>query len=107
MQEPEMIQLQNINRGVGNTRLEKGRYEIYRQAILQAVPTTVTGILFKDLPAAVREHLPIEKLAQLGSVSWHVTTVKLDLEARGLIERIPGSKPQRLRRQQGTCQQGT
>ncbi|MCZ7544494.1 MAG: hypothetical protein M5R40_13685 [Anaerolineae bacterium] len=36
-----------------------------------------------------------------GSVGWHVTTVKLDLEARGLIERVPQSRPQRLRRAGG------
>jgi hypothetical protein len=32
-----------------------------------------------------------------GSVSWYVTTVKLDLETRGVVERVPGQKPQRLR----------
>ncbi len=32
-----------------------------------------------------------------GSISWYVTTVKLDLEARKVIERVPGSRPQRLR----------
>jgi hypothetical protein len=29
-----------------------------------------------------------------GSVLWYYTTVKLDLEARGEIRRVPGSKPQ-------------
>ena len=32
-----------------------------------------------------------------GSVSWYVTTVNLDLEARGESERVPGSQPQQLR----------
>ncbi|MEL6308200.1 MAG: hypothetical protein AAFR81_09705 [Chloroflexota bacterium] len=32
-----------------------------------------------------------------GSVGWYVTTVKLDLEARGTIERIPNQSPQVLR----------
>jgi hypothetical protein len=32
-----------------------------------------------------------------GSVSWYVTTVKLDLEARNVIQRVPGTSPQRLR----------
>ncbi len=32
-----------------------------------------------------------------GSVGWYATTVKLDLEARGLIERMPGESPQVLR----------
>jgi Family of unknown function (DUF6958) len=40
-------------------------------------------------------------LATLGSVGWYTTSVNLDLEARGLIERVPGAQPQRLRRVQG------
>lgn len=32
-----------------------------------------------------------------GSITWYVTTVKLDLEARHVIERIPGTSPQMLR----------
>lgn len=31
-----------------------------------------------------------------GSIGWYLTTVKLDLEARGLIERF-GKSPQQLR----------
>jgi hypothetical protein len=29
-----------------------------------------------------------------GSVMWYVTTVKLDLEARGDVKRVPNSRPQ-------------
>ena len=32
-----------------------------------------------------------------GSISWYYTTVKLDLETRGIIERIPNSRPQVIR----------
>jgi hypothetical protein len=32
-----------------------------------------------------------------GSVMWYYTTVKLDLEARKMIKRVPNSSPQRLR----------
>ncbi|MHA2070422.1 MAG: DUF6958 family protein [Candidatus Thorarchaeota archaeon] len=32
-----------------------------------------------------------------GSISWYYTTVKLDLEARGIIERVPNKTPQLLR----------
>jgi hypothetical protein len=32
-----------------------------------------------------------------GSISWYYTTVKLDLEARGVIERVKGSGPQGIR----------
>jgi hypothetical protein len=32
-----------------------------------------------------------------GSVTWYVTTVKLDLEARGEVKRVPNSRPQLVR----------
>ena len=32
-----------------------------------------------------------------GKVLWYIVTVKLDLEARGVIERVPTASPQRLR----------
>lgn len=32
-----------------------------------------------------------------GRISWYVISVKLDLEARQVIERIPGSSPQMIR----------
>ena len=32
-----------------------------------------------------------------GKVVWYIVTVKLDLEARGILERIPKTSPHRLR----------
>lgn len=32
-----------------------------------------------------------------GKIPWYVVTVKLDLEARGILERIPKTSPQQLR----------
>ena len=53
------------------------------------------GVLpFGDLPAAVTTRLPADFD---GSIGWYTTTVKLDLEARGLIERVRGQTPQHLR----------
>ena len=94
----EMLTLLNVNEGVGNTNMAREKYEIYKEAILKAVPADETGISFKDLPKKVKTLLPEDKLNRLGKLTWHVTSVKLDLEARGLIERIPGVKPQHLRR---------
>ncbi len=88
----------NYPRGKGGTRVSVERYEIIRKAILKAVPKTRTGLAFKDLSAAVEKHMTKAERGRIGSVTWYATTVKLDLEARGLIERIPDAKPQRLRR---------
>ena len=74
-----------------NIRREK--YEVIRDAILRILRSK-DAMLFKDLAGEV------EKMIESGfegSISWYVTTVKLDLEARGVIERVHGMSPQRLR----------
>jgi len=78
--------------------IDRWKYEAVRQAILTAVPKTGEGLPFKELPGRVRDLLAPESLADLGSVSWYTTTVKLDLEARGEVKRVSGSGPQRLLR---------
>jgi hypothetical protein len=80
------------------TRILKWKYDLIRSAILAFVPQDEVGIQFKDLPRLVNELLIDEDLERLGSLGWYTTTVKLDLEVRGDIERVPGVKPQRLRR---------
>lgn len=94
----ETITLRNIIKGPNNASMEKTKYEAYKRAILEVLPIEKTGILFRDLPDLVRGRLPKDSIDTMGSVPWHVTAVKVDLEARGLIERLPGVKPQRLRR---------
>lgn len=88
----------NVNHPGSRTPVDASKYQAVREAMLRAVPSTQEGIRFKDLPAAVQQFLPGGEIPGGGSIGWYTTTVKLDLEARGLIERIPGSNPQRLRR---------
>ncbi|MDE2992850.1 MAG: hypothetical protein OXU67_03110 [Chloroflexota bacterium] len=83
--------------GKQGTNIDAAKYEVMKAALLTVVPADDAGFPFQDLADAVRPHLPTELFAN-ASVSWYVVTVKLDLEARGLIERVPGSRPQRVRR---------
>lgn len=78
--------------------IEAWKYRTVRDAILKAVTKKGEGLPFKELPSRVRELLSADELSKLGSVSWYTTTVKLDLEARGELQRVPGSRPQRLLR---------
>jgi uncharacterized protein DUF6958 len=87
----------NYRHGKGGKLIARDLYEAVRRAILKSVPAGGYGIGFRDLPRAVERSAP-RGLFDERSASWYTTTVKLDLEARGLIERVPGSKPQRLRR---------
>lgn len=79
--------------GKQGVNISRAKYDLIRGAILNVIEQE-GEIPFKELPAAVEANLdaPFE-----GSFNWYVTTIKLDLEARDLIERIPGSRPQRLR----------
>lgn len=70
-------------------RISRRKYELVKSAILEIIPNTNPGIPFKTLADGV---------AEVGSIGWYTTCVKLDLEARGIIERIPGVSPQRLRK---------
>jgi hypothetical protein len=79
--------------GKQGVNIEKDKYERIKQAILESIEAHGT-IPFQELPAAVEARLeaPFD-----GSIGWYTTTVKLDLEARNLIERVPGHSPQALR----------
>ena len=80
----------------GVVNLARWKFDPVRAAILKAVGDE--GITFKDLPKAVAGLLDPALKTKLGSIGWHVTTVKLELERRGEIARVPGVSPQRLRR---------
>jgi hypothetical protein len=79
--------------GKQGVNIEREKYEVIKQKILECIGEHGT-MSFRDLAAAVEA-----RLAGTfdGSVSWYTETVKLDLEARGIIERVPGRSPQVLR----------
>jgi hypothetical protein len=83
------------------TRIPSWKYELVRDAIFHALDSRPAGFPFSDLPSFIARTLTRDDGHRLGSVSWHTTVVKLDLEARGEIERVPGSRPQLLRRARG------
>ncbi len=83
------------SKGKQGVRVNAARYGAMRRALLATIPRNSRGVAFAELPDLVRPRLPAD---WTGSVMWHVTTVKLDMETRGEIERVPGATPQRLRR---------
>ena len=70
--------------------ISKEKYEIIRKAILSTLRAH-KEITFKNLSRAVEKEVNGNFE---GSVTWYVTTVKLDMEARGEIKRVPKSRPQ-------------
>lgn len=89
----ERVEVHNPDPSKSGSTIDRDKYDVVRKAILDAIEAH-GEIRFKDLRGEVEERLP-ENFD--GSPGWYTTTVKLDLEARGLLERIPGASPQRLR----------
>ena len=70
--------------------ISKEKYEIIRKAILCTLQAQ-KEMTFMNLSRAVEKEVNGNFE---GSVTWYVTTVKLDMEARGEIKRVPNSRPQ-------------
>ncbi len=73
--------------------ISREKYEIISKIIIETIRTN-KEISFTDLMKKAKLKLN-GKFS--GSIPWYVTTVKLDLEAKNKIKRIPQSNPQMLR----------
>jgi hypothetical protein len=77
--------------GKQNKPVRKMEYDLFTDAILAVLRER--ELTHTELVEAVTERLAG---SYDGNISWHVMTVKLDLEARHVIERADG-RPQRYR----------
>ena len=71
-------------------RIDKTKYDAVHHAILLNLQR-YGSMTFTQLGALVEEDLHD---TFSGSIIWYYTTVKLDMEARGEIRRVPNSRPQ-------------
>lgn len=79
--------------GKQGVNIDEEKYKIIKDAILDLLKSH-GSITFKTLTDTLVMNL---QDTFEGSVAWYVVTVKLDLEARHIIERIPGTSPQHIR----------
>ncbi len=79
-------------RGKQGVNIQRDKYDLIKDALVEIL-SEIGEIAFRDLIKAAGRRL---SGSFEGSISWYVTTVKLDLEARGILRRVPGKKPQRL-----------
>ena len=71
--------------GKQGVNILKRRYDTIKDFILQTIRTH-DKVTFKELISIANEKL---SSSFDGKVTWYIVTVKLDLETRGLIKRIP------------------
>lgn len=69
------------------------RYDVIKDFMLDTIKQ-YGEISYSDL-----NDLAVDKLTDTfdGKVPWYVVSVKLDLEARGIIERVPKTSPHKVR----------
>lgn len=78
----------------GTANLPRWKFDMIRAVILNVLARG--DLPFAQLSKQVGAELPAQERVSLGSLGWHVTTVKLELEVRGEIRRVPGKRPQYL-----------
>jgi hypothetical protein len=81
------------DKGKQGVRISRAKYDQMRAAIV-ATLRAHGAITFTELARLVNIRL---RGKFEGSITWYVTTVKLDLEARNVIRRVPKTNPPQLR----------
>jgi hypothetical protein len=91
---PDRVVCATPTPGKSSTSIPRWKYETVREAIRHAIVSAGSrGATLEEIVEHAEERLTIQQRADLGSVTWHVMTVKLDLEAKGEIGRISGASP--------------
>ena len=73
--------------GKNGVRISKNKYEIIKSTMIRCLST-------KDLTHLESTNCVNERQRETfeGSINWYIETVKLDLEARNIIERVKEMK---------------
>jgi hypothetical protein len=88
----QRIQLKHP-RGKKPVSIRKDKYDLLKPALLKYLRAKGRAT-HNELMAAVAKQLKSRGTVFEGSVPWHLEWVKLDLEARKIIKRVPDTTPQ-------------
>jgi hypothetical protein len=91
----DMIEVENINVPGSVTNVNAAKYHAMKAALLAVLPSEEPGLAVKDALAALKPHLPQDLFPHGKTSGWWLKCVQLDLEAKGLVKRLP-TKPMRL-----------
>ena len=80
-------------KGKKGVNILKRRYDTIKDFIVETVQD------HKEIGFEELTDLAVDRLTETfdGKVLWYLVTVKLDLEARNIIERIPKTSPHKIR----------
>ena len=91
----DRIEIQNFTSPGHLQRVDRTKYMAMRDALLAVLPTALPGLAVTEAKAALLALLPDESFPSGEKAGWWLKAVQLDLEAKGIVMRGPGS-PVRL-----------
>lgn len=93
----EMIACRTPEGKSAGTNMAAWKFHLLRDALRQVLgPAGPEGMLNKDVRPAVEPLIAPGDLERLGKLGWHLIGVRLEMEVRGEIVRVPGKGPLRI-----------
>lgn len=93
----DRIEIENVVSPGRVVRVDRGKYEAMRDALLSVLPAAAPGLTVADAKARLLPLLPQNLFPNGDKAGWWLKAVQLDLEAKSRIAR-EDSKPLRLHR---------
>lgn len=91
--EEQKIQLKHPQ-GKKAVSINKDKYDLLKKETIQYLTKKNDGT-FSEISKTVFQSLKDKKIIFDGSLNWYLEWVKLDLEARQIIARVPKTSPQK------------
>lgn len=91
----EKIAVENVNVPGHVTNVDAAKYHAMKDALLAVLPSERPGMVVKDALAALKPGLPQDLFPEGKTSGWWLKCVQLDLEAKGVLQRLP-TKPMSL-----------
>ena len=89
------VEVENINQPGYVTRVDAGKYNAMKDAMLKVMSTDAPGQTAAEIKEAAKAHLPEDLFPGGATSGWWAKCVQLDLEAKGVIARAE-TKPLRF-----------
>lgn len=97
----DKIEIESITTPGRIKRVDRAKYSAMREALLAVLPDKEPGLTVTDAKGALLSSLPEALFPQGKTAGWWLKAVQLDLEAKSIISRTPGT-PVRIYRHQGS-----
>jgi hypothetical protein len=88
----DKVEVENPNSPGRTTRVDAAKYDAMKTALLAALPGEAPGLTVAAAKAALLPQLPADLFPGGDKAGWWLKCVQLDLEAKRVIARAPGSR---------------